>query len=125
MSKSKSLGSSPIGYSSSGNERYKFIPDLGVSAKEKETEEQSSSQSNLSATERKRVTNDNIHKLFSSTSPKPDKEKQPEKKIASYYLEKDLISHLKQLADDYGIYYSRFVSDAIKHWLEEHNYKNS
>ncbi|MDZ7714996.1 MAG: hypothetical protein U5J95_02170 [Balneolaceae bacterium] len=124
MSKSKSLGSSPIGYTSSGNEKYKFIPDLGVSTKGKDTEKDSSSHSNFSENHRKKVTNDNIHKLFRSASPKPSNDKKTEKKIASYYLEEDLINCLKQLADNYSIYYSQFVSDAIKHWIEEHNYED-
>lgn len=122
MSKSNSLGSSPIGYSSSGNEQYNFIPDLGVSAVESKKEDYSE-QSNSLKQEGKKVTISNLRKLFSLDFPQFTDHKKVEKKIVSYNLEKGLIKSLKRVADEHNIYYSTFVSDAIHYWLKEHDYQ--
>ena len=120
MSKSKSLGSSPIGYSSSGNERYDFIPDLGISPSNEE--KSISTEASFFSENEKEKPKSNIHKLFSAPSAKSPEPKKKEKKIASYYIEENLIKRLKKLADDHGIYYSTFVSDAIEYWINEHDY---
>lgn len=45
-----------------------------------------------------------------------------EKKIVSYYLEKDLIERVKGMADDNGSYYSALVGEALRRWVEKHGY---
>ena len=108
MSKKKSLGSSPIGFSSSSSSEMGFIPDLGVSdsfGEEAKQEERS---------------NPNLTIVSSKSSQAPDIEPEPkcaEKKIVSYNLEVDLIARLKAIADDKNMYYSTMVSNALKYWL--------
>lgn len=45
-----------------------------------------------------------------------------EKKIVSYYLEKELIERVKGMADDNGSYYSALVGEALRRWVEKHGY---
>lgn len=110
MSKNKSLGSSPIGYSalSNGESSYQFIPDLGVSSSD------STSQSTVSTLDRK--SNETSH------SDSKREEDSPDKKIASYYLEVSLIDRLKTMADEQGSYYSSVASEALHHWIDIHGY---
>lgn len=91
MSKSKSLGSSPIGLQSN-NSTLSFIPDRGVSSERK------SSSCNGEASQNR---------------------DQKKKKVVSYYLEESLISKLKSKAEEKDIYYSTLVGRAIKEWLEK------
>lgn len=89
-----------------------FIPDLGV--KRKDNKESASVSRSQSVQEKKKGTGGkgrNKQKKDSST-----------KKIASYSLEKSLIKELKNLSEEHNIFYSRFVSDAIKNWIKEHDY---
>ncbi len=98
MSKSKSLGSSPIGFQSD-NSTLSFIPDLGVSSKQERS---------------------------SDPDENWQDEDQTKKKVVSYYLEESLISELKQTAEEHGIYYSTLISRAVKEWLQKnaHNHAN-
>lgn len=110
MSNNKSLGSSPLGLVSGGEEEYQFIPDLGMGKKEE------------------KAVKSVDHSVKNSNIYSPDlSEKQPEKtktkkKITSYNLEVVLIERLKEIADEHGIYYSQFVSDAIEKWIDNHDY---
>lgn len=176
MSDKKSLGSSPIGYSTTGIDSYQFIPDLGVSAPSQrkdhgnsETETKVETEKDMETKKRKRKRTsisrerdagsrwsgpypkrrppagsgssgdgaaDRASKAEAKPKPQaadgknrdpkaatgPSEEKSPEKKIVSYYLEKDLVRRLKTLADEEGIYYSTAVNDAIRTWVEDHDY---
>lgn len=147
MDRNKSLGSSPIGFSSPDSCSYDYIRDLGVAS------DSSSSNSNLhssssirdeahseperSESYRGRVSTigfegnsegssrsaDNGDKSNKSNraDKKPGKE-QSDKKIVSYYLDLELIQRLKDLADAEGSYYSSVVSQAIEAWVERKGY---
>jgi len=111
MAKKKSLGSSPIGFHTS-NGSMGFIPDLGVSESRhsiSESQEVTSTSTYLS----KATPTESSNK----PNPKPDL---TEKKIVSYNLEVDLISRIKAIANDQGIYYSSLVSIALKTWIDQH-----
>lgn len=117
MNKKKSLGSSPIGYSSLGDNSYHFIRDLGVSPQNELVQSDSVS----SATAGYFESNDHKNQGNGSDSDQGGNEK-TEKKIVSYYLELELIDRLKNLADDQGSFYSSVVSKAIEAWVEYHGY---
>ena len=110
MSKKKSLGSSPIGFSTSSRSKMGFIPDLGVSDRcEEEKKEVVKTENRPSS-----------HLSIVSSKPAQTSKPEPkcvEKKIVSYNLEVDLIARLKAVADDKNIYYSTLVSNALKYWL--------
>lgn len=91
MSKSKSLGSSPIGFRSD-NSTLSFIPDLGVSSEQES---------------------------YSDLDENKKNDDHTDKKVVSYYLEESLISELKRTAEEQGIYYSTLVSRALKEWLQK------
>lgn len=108
MSKKKSLGSSPIGYSSLGRESFEFIPTI-------ERSEETTSKSSLSSVSaiKKNQSRDN----FSTFHPS-DSTKNVEKRIVSYYLEEPLVERLKKVAEERKMYYSTLVNHAIYLWLE-------
>ncbi len=58
MSKKKSLGSSPIGYSSLGDESFDFIPNIGVSKPEQEAESDNETDSAAEAENRQDTQNE-------------------------------------------------------------------
>lgn len=108
MSKKKSLGSSPIGYSSPGRDTFEFIPSISTetAGTESYTTEYNSSPNEHGECEAgsSETTTDNT-----------------EKKIVSYYLEEQLIDRLKKVADEHKMYYSSLVSKAIQLWLDQVN----
>lgn len=106
MSKKKSLGSSPIGFHSE-NSSLGFIPDLGVAQSTTQT-----SQSNYTSQSTTYVSQKNSQDEQNETT-------KTEKKIVSYNLEVDLVSRVKKLADQKGLYYSTLVSNALKNWIAE------
>lgn len=115
MSKKKSLGSSPIGYSSLGVDSFEFIPSIELSSENHE--ESNNGFDNGHGYE------NNYESLFSNTQEKAGNGKErSEKKIVSYYLEEDLIQRLKKVADERKMYYSTLVSNAIYCWLEQNSY---
>lgn len=120
MSDKKSLGSSPIGYSTTGVDSYHFIPDLGVSVKEESKQEASASPYHQQKADDKPYNGSDSSRQ--KKGDKKDQDESPEKKIVSYYLEKGLVERLKALADDKGVYYSTLVNDAIRAWVEVHGY---
>jgi len=108
MSKKKSLGSSPIGYSSLGSESFEFIPTINRS------EESLSNQSLAEGSAaNQNQTNGNSHYSELSVS-----DEAVEKRIVSYYLEEHLVERLKRVADERKMYYSTLVNNAIYLWLE-------
>lgn len=108
MSKKKSLGSSPIGFHTS-SASMGFIPDLGVSKSRHTPSEPQPESSYLSKA--------TPVETREKPEPMPDT---TEKKIVSYNLEVDLISRIKAIANDQGIYYSSLVSIALKTWIDQH-----
>lgn len=98
MSKSKSLGSSPIGFQSGNDSSLSFIPDLGVSSSEGS-------------------------KTSAPAFDQPEQTDEPKKKVVSYYLEEKLINELKEYAEKNSVYYSSLVSQAIKEWLQKNESK--
>jgi hypothetical protein len=113
MSKKKSLGSSPIGYSALGAERssFHFIPKTRIS-QNKENEPA------LAVKEDE----GQIRNTSRTGSSMSEEMETPEKKITSYYLEVELIHRLKIMADEKGQYYSSLVNEAIEYWVELHGY---
>jgi|GEM_PF-596956 hypothetical protein len=52
----------------------------------------------------------------------PDKEKNtPQKKVASYYLEEDIINTIRALAKEKNDSYSHIANDLLKYALEQKN----
>lgn len=109
MSKKKSLGSSPIGYSSLGNESFEFIPTIHKS------DESEPTQSIIGGTA-KHENHQGNGKFFQSEPSSSDEH--VEKRIVSYYLEEHLVERLKRVADERKMYYSTLVNHAIYLWLE-------
>jgi len=105
MSKKKSLGSSPIGFHSE-NSTLGFIPDLGVSQSQDNT---NTSHGNG---------NNREHNVINSRDS-IRKSKKPKKKIVSYNLDVVLISQVKSIANDRDMYYSELVGKALKKWITE------
>lgn len=112
MSKNKSLGSSPVGLNSNASSMG-FIPDLGVDDSKKET---TTTTSGSSVKERKK---EELHTQSDKKSTR--KEKKNKKKVVSYNLEVELIDKIKSIANQKDIYYSTFVSMALKSWISRHN----
>lgn len=108
----KSLGYSPLGEPKSDDSQFNFVADRKPAGAEKVT-------SIFTDAERS-----GGMKLASSFSEKvkrtaeiEDEDDRPEKKVASYYLEKETLNKLKQWADKYKISYSSVVEQAIKSHL--------
>ncbi|MFW6157606.1 MAG: hypothetical protein ACOC4S_02065 [Balneolaceae bacterium] len=98
MSKKKSLGSSPVGYSDTGTSTFSFIPDLGVAEKNvKETD------------------NQELPKGNSSNGT-------PNKTVVSYYLEEPLTERVRRLAEDLETTYSAIAGRALDSWISRHGY---
>lgn len=97
MSKKKSLGSSPIGYTSQ-NSTMDFIPDLGVSSSKSKVRD-----SSLTA--------------ISKEEEKDQEQESKKKKIVSYSLEAELVTKIKSIADKNNMYYSSLVNQALKSWI--------
>lgn len=107
MSKKKSLGSSPIGFTSKDS-TMGFIPDLGVSpSKNKVSESPSADIAEINRSQEKLA-----------DTPQESK---TEKKIVSYNLEVDLINKVKSIASQKEMYYSSLVSMALKNWIAENS----
>ncbi|MDX1619067.1 MAG: hypothetical protein R3224_09795 [Balneolaceae bacterium] len=145
MSNDKSLGSSPIGYSSLGSKSFKFIRDLGVSSEtetaavyggsekpqkgsdtDSGTDTDTDSKADMDKTPARKYSTFYSNRSSDRDQPieskEPEPSKQSEKKIVSYYLDKDLISRLKALANDQNTYYSSVVSSALEFWVKKHGY---
>jgi len=119
MSKKKSLGSSPIGYSSLGVDSFEFIPSIELASDTREEDKYSSGNGGKVQT----FARDAYDSLFSHASDSQNEgNEQVEKKIVSYYLEEDLIKRLKKVADENKMFYSTLVSTAIYCWLEQNSY---
>lgn len=114
MSKKKSLGSSPIGYSSLGMESFEFIPTI--------QEPVSASYPRQHYAE---DTDTDIEHDYTNgmESVRLKENNEPiEKRIVSYYLEEHLVERIKKIADARNMYYSSLVNRAIFFWLENNGY---
>lgn len=100
MSKKKSLGSSPIGYQTTGT--LGFIPDLG-GEREDETYNQPTEGGGYKNKQPSKITT-------------PSKVK---KKTVSYYLDQRLIAKVKSIAKDRDLCYSGLVTRILNQWLLE------
>lgn len=100
MSKKKSLGSSPVGYSDTGTSTstFSFIPDLGVSER------------NLKEPDNQELTGGNASNGT------------PNKTVVSYYLEEPLTERVRRLADDLETTYSAIAGRALDSWISRHGY---
>ena len=112
MSKKKSLGSSPIGYSSLGRESFGFIPTI------EKTSDSENSDSPHSASEPFKSRSDEIFRPLQSSGS----DHTVQKCIVSYYLEEALVERLREVADNRNMYYSTIVNHAISLWLESRGY---
>lgn len=54
--------------------------------------------------------------------PEPAEEEAPKKKVASYYLEVDLIDRLKAFSDKFNRSYSAVVTEAIERLISKKGY---
>lgn len=131
MSKKKSLGSSPIGFSSLGINSFEFIPSIDLPKENNESENkreeafknnEHSDELAYHSRQNGRVDYDSLFTDFSASGPSKeghDENHQVDKKIVSYYLEEELVERLKEVADQKNMYYSTLVSNAIYYWLEQ------
>lgn len=129
MSKKKSLGSSPIGYSSLGVDSYEFIPSIDLPSKETHEDIDSSGNgrgtglhpkdTKSGAPDYESLFTDRPTSGYSDERKSEENDLPPEKKIVSYYLEEELVERLKAVADRKKMYYSTLVSKAIYCWLEQ------
>jgi hypothetical protein len=119
MSKKKSLGSSPIGFSSLGVDSFEFIPSIDIA-----TTQSAEADSSIEDRENGYRCGKKYDELFTDRSTKQniDTEEKVEKKIVSYYLEEELVDRLKRVADEKKMYYSTLVSNAIYYWLDNNSY---
>lgn len=103
MSNNKSLGSSPFGFKKKKSSMA-FIPDRGVAetkTKQKEPAPVSSITKNSNP----------------NNTEQPKEQEKSEKKVVSYYLEMELVSKIKSIADKEDIYYSSLVATALREWI--------
>lgn len=118
----KSLGHFPFEPSEIDESEYSFIPDINrdsasESYSDKETGESTGFDLNH---ELYKIGNDRRNEeeisehLVEREVPEPTEEPAPKKKVASYYLEVDLIDRLKRYSDNYNRSYSAVVTDAIE-----------
>lgn len=108
MSKKKSLGSSPIGFGA-GSKSMSFIPDIRRS--ESNNRNRTGRQAEMKKSTTSLATGKDVEK----------KNENKEKKVVSYYLEKDLITKVKRIADQQEMYYSSFVSKILTKWISQHD----
>lgn len=111
MSKKKSLGSSPIGYSSLGINSFEFIPTIVASQESRES--QLNTHQNGTKDSSPADSNGSSHHADDHV----------DKKIFSYYLEENLVERLKRVADEQNMYYSTLVGQAISYWLEKNGFE--
>ena len=122
----KSLGHFPFGSREVDESEYSFIPDMNGGEKRKplrSVKSELSSEFNLNKELRDLGDSRNNEEelaqhLVERDVPDPVDEDPPKKKVASYYLEVDLIDRLKLYADQINRSYSAVVTDAIEEYIE-------
>lgn len=122
----KSLGHFPFGSREIDESEYSFIPDMNGGEKRKPLRSVKSNYSgefNLNKElqdlgDNRRNEDEISQHLVERDVPDPVEEDPPKKKVASYYLEVDLIDRLKMYAEKINRSYSAVVTDAIEEYIE-------
>lgn len=122
----KSLGHFPFGSREIDESEYSFIPDMNGGEKRKPLRSVKSDYSgefNLNKElqdlgDNRRNEEEISQHLVERDVPDPVEEDPPKKKVASYYLEVDLIDRLKMYAEKINRSYSAVVTDAIEEYIE-------
>ncbi len=122
----KSLGHFPFGSREIDESEYSFIPDMNGGEKRKplrSVKNDFSGEFNLNKElqdlgDNRRNEEEISQHLVERDVPDPVEEDPPKKKVASYYLEVDLIDRLKMYAEKINRSYSAVVTDAIEEYIE-------
>lgn len=109
----KSLGYSPLGGPRSDESEFDFVADRKPAGAENVTSifKEADRSNGL------KLASSFAEKMKKQVEPKPD-ENRTEKKVASYYLEKETIVRLKKWADTFEVSYSSIVEHAIQKHLD-------
>lgn len=119
----KSLGHFPFEPSDIDESEYSFIPDINKNTDENNFDAQRST-FNLNH-ELKKIGNERREEeeisnhLVERDVPEPAEDQAPQKKVASYYLEVDLIDRLKRYSENFHRSYSAVVTDAISDYVSK------
>jgi len=122
----KSLGHFPFGSREVDESEYSFIPDMNGGEKRKplrSVKNDFTGEFNLNKElqdlgDNRRNEEEISQHLVERDVPDPVEEDPPKKKVASYYLEVDLIDRLKMYAEKINRSYSAVVTDAIEEYIE-------
>jgi len=122
----KSLGHFPFGSREVDESEYSFIPDMNGGEKRKplrSVKNDFTGEFNLNKElqdlgDNRRNEEEISQHLVERDVPDPVEEDAPKKKVASYYLEVDLIDRLKLYAEKINRSYSAVVTDAIEEYIE-------
>lgn len=122
----KSLGHFPFGSREIDESEYSFIPDMNGGEKRKplrSVKNDFTGEFNLNKElqdlgDNRRNEEEISQHLVERDVPDPVEEDPPKKKVASYYLEVDLIDRLKMYAEKINRSYSAVVTDAIEEYIE-------
>ncbi len=122
----KSLGHFPFGSRDIDESEYSFIPDMNGGEKRKplrSVKNDFTGEFNLNKElqdlgDNRRNEEEISQHLVERDVPDPVEEDPPKKKVASYYLEVDLIDRLKMYAEKINRSYSAVVTDAIEEYIE-------
>lgn len=112
----KSMGYSPLGEPRTENSRFNFVADRKPAGADKVTSifkdaERSGGMKLASSF------SDKVKRKAAIEAEAEAEEQRPEKKVASYYLEKGTLKKLKQWADMHKVSYSSVVEQAIQNHL--------
>lgn len=116
-----SLGYSPLGEPKSDDSQFDFVADRKPPGAEKVTsifKDTDDSRGMWLATS---FSEKVIKKAKEEESNAETEENRPEKKVASYYLEKETLKKLKLYADQHEVSYSSVVEEAIRMHLRSLN----
>lgn len=114
----KSLGYSPLGEPKSDDSEFDFVADRKPPGAKNVT----SIFKDADRASGMRLASSFSEKVIEKAKKEADAEakaeqERPEKKVASYYLEKETLIRLKQYADDHKVSYSSIVEQAIQKHL--------
>lgn len=119
----KSLGYSPLGEPKSDESQFNFVADRNPPGAKNVTSifkhADTSGSMRLASSFSEKV----IKKAEEAEKRAESEQNRPEKKVASYYLEKDTLGRLKQFADQREVSYSSVVEKAIQDHLNFYSEK--
>ncbi len=114
----KSLGYSPLGEPRSDDSQFNFVADRKPAGSENVTsifkDADTSGGMKLASSFSEKVIKRAEAEAKNESKAEADR---PEKKVASYYLEKETLNKLKQWADIHNVSYSSVVEQAIQNHL--------